>query len=153
MVKKKMSIAELTTLFRLLNGAKCDKMQYKERYALTKVLLSIQRKLKDYEELERETIKRLRPENYDRLAPLAAELAGMSEDKRAEAMKDAGYAEAAKVYAEYAAAVDQCLAAERMQEVEVEIGRLPEEWPERLFDSNPEWTVGQMAVVVNFIEN
>ena len=143
MIKKKLTIAELIVLFRLLNSAKCDKMQYKERYALTKVLLAVQRKLRDYEELERETAKRLRPECYDNVAPLMAELAGMSEAERVEAVKSPKYAEA----------VDECLASERTRQVEVEVEKMSDGWPERLFDSNPEWTVGQMAVVVDFIED
>lgn len=153
MIKKKLTIAELIVLFRLLNSAKCDKMQYKERYALTKVLLAVQRKLRDYEELERETAKRLRPECYDNVAPLMAELAGMSEAERAEAVKSPKYAEAAKAHSEYVSAVDECLSSERTRQVEVEVEKMSDGWPERLFDSNPEWTVGQMAVVVDFIED
>lgn len=151
-MKKKLNISKLLGLFRLLDNANADKLEIKERYALAKLLLAIHKRLSDYEELEQETIKRLRPADRDETEILMAELRAMTEEQRTEAAREQKYAEAIRKEREYTAAVDECLIPERLKETEVEFEQLSEGWLERLIDSNPDWKVGQMAAAMEFME-
>lgn len=150
--KKKIAIAKLVVLLGLLDNAKGEKLRPKERYALGKLVIAVRKGLNDYEELEKETVKRLRPENHDETEALINELRGMEEDKRLEALQEEKFAEAVKKQNEYNSAINECLAPERMKEVEVEIEAQSPEWRDRLLESNPGWTGGQLALLVNLIE-
>lgn len=151
-MKKELNIGKLIGLFRLLDNAKADKLEMKERYALAKLLLAIHKRLVDYEALEQETVKRLRPADRDETEALMAELRAMTDQQRAESAGEQKYAEAIRKDRDYIAAVDECLLAERLKLTEIEFEQLPEGWMERLIDSNPDWKVGQMAAVMELME-
>lgn len=150
--KKKIAIAKLVLTLEILSNAKGEKLRPKERFALGKLILSARKPLRDYEELEKETVKRLRPENHDETEALINELRGMEEGKRLEALQEEKFAEAVKKQNEYNSAINECLAPERMKEVEVEIEAQSPEWRDRLLESNPKWTGGQLAMLVDLIE-
>lgn len=150
--KKKTTIAKLVLVLGILNNAKGEKLRPKERFALGKLILGARKPLRDYDELEKETVKRLRPENHDETEALINELSGMEEGKRLEALHEEKFAEAVRAQNEYNAAINECLAPERMKEVEVEIEAQSPEWRDRLLESNPEWTGGQLALLVDLIE-
>lgn len=150
--KKKTTIAKLVLVLGVLNNAKGEKLRPKERFALGKLILSARKPLHDYEALEQEALKRLRPEDFDATEAIINELSGMEEGKRLEALQEEKFAEAVRAQNEYNAAINECLAPERMKEVEVEIEAQSPEWRDRLLESNPEWTGGQLALLVDLIE-
>lgn len=150
--KKKFSIARLVLIVGILSNAKGEKLRPKERFALGKLILAARKPLSDYEALEQEAIKRLRPEGFDETEALINELSAMEGSKRLEVLQDPKFAEAVKAQNEYDAAINECLAPERMKEVEVEIEAQSPEWRDRLLESNPGWTGGQLALLVDLIE-
>lgn len=151
-IKKKISIAELLATFHQLDNANGEKLRPKERFALGKLVIAVQKPLRDYQVLEEETIKRLKPENFNEIAALLNELDGMEKQERAEALKEQKYMDAIKENDQYNAAVNECLIPERIKMLEVEVEAQSPEWRDRLLESNPGWTGGQLALLVNLIE-
>lgn len=150
--KKKFPITKLILILGILNNAKGEKLRPKERFALGKIILAARKPLSDYEALEQEALKRLRPDDFDETEALINELNAMDKGKRLEALQEEKFAEAVRAQNEYNAAINECLEPERMKEVEVEIEAQSPEWRDRLLESNPEWTGGQLALLVDLIE-
>lgn len=146
--KKSLKITDLVIVFGLLNQAKANELNAKERYALAKLFCTIRKCLSDYETLEKETFKRLRPEVYDEVERILS-----LPERQEEFIQNGKYAEAMALRNEYFAAVNKCLEPEREKLIEVEFEKLPQGWSERLFASNPDWTIGHMASLVNLLED
>ena len=140
----KTTTAKVANVYPLLDKAKYTKMENADRKALIKAMRPLKKVSADFRE---DAIKRLRPENFDKIAELIDKFNTLPQEERKVAIADPEYQKAFKVNGEYNTAINDCLSEEFDKEIELDFTPLTEDAVDRLLDSNTDWTVGQAMAV------
>ena len=143
----KTTIEKVANVYPLLDKAKYTKMENADRKALIKAMRPMKKTAADFNDFREDAIKRLRPENFDKIAELIDKFNTLSQEERKAAIADPEYQKALKVNGEYNTAINDCLSEEFDKEIELDFTPLTEDAVDRLLDSNTDWTIGQAMAV------
>lgn len=128
-MKKTVKTEILVMAAAVLAQVKIDKMQDKEKFALIRATRPVKKVAEEYQELRKDALERLKPDDYDAL--LAKE----------QAEQEFTPDEADRVR-KYNADVEECVNAALAKEVELEFDPLTEDGVLNLSASNPEMPLG-----------
>lgn len=143
----KTTTANVANIYPILDKAKYSKMDNADRKALIKAMRPMKKVAEEYNDFREGAVKRLRPENFDKVAELIDRFNSLSQEERKAAIADPEYQEAFKVNGEYNNAINDCLKDEFDKEIELDFTPLTEDAVDRLLDSNTDWTLGLAMAV------
>lgn len=143
----KTTVEKVANIYPLLDKAKYTKMDNADRKALIKAMRPMKKTATEFNDFRDEAIKRLRPENFDKVAELIDKFNSLPQEERKQAIADPEYQEAFKANGEYNNAINDCLKEEFDKEIELDFTPLTEEAVDKLLDSNTDWTLGQAMAV------
>lgn len=142
-MKKTIKMWRMIALYGILDAAKYTKMDSAARTLLIRAMCPMRRMTNDYNEFREDAVKRLRPDNYDKVAGLVQRFAAMDAEAQKTAIAESPYKEALKANYEFNTALNGCMAEENEKEVDLDFAPLTDAAFDALCDSNPDWTLGQ----------
>lgn len=137
--KKVLKLAVIIAAFAVLAKAKYAKCKTDEQIAGVRAFMALRPIVEKYEQDRKEAHERLKPENFAELE---------EQTQRWDELTGAEKAENNRQAAIYNDKVNKFIEAELDREIEVETCTMNEESLGRLMASNPDWTMGETAAVI-----
>lgn len=143
-MKKTLKTIDIVNAYNKIKGAKLNKMEDKDKFALIRISKKLKAVATDYEGFDADARERLKPEDFDAMAEklqnrqrleAAGHLAETDEEK-AEVMELNVY------FGKFQKAVDECVKPEKEKEVELEYEALSEDAFGAFLTSN-DFTIGE----------
>ena len=142
MEKKKMKTLDAVSAYNTLAGAKLNKLEDAEKFAVVRSLIGLKPVKTAFDDMVKDAYEKLKGDDHDEMQRKADDWNAKYQGKNAPAPDEAALAER-RVLNEYFEAyrkrVDDCIRPASEKAVEVEVELLSQEAFGRLLASNPEW--------------
>lgn len=142
-MKKTVKNKIIQDVYKTLDSAKIDRLKTSDRRAVFGVIYPMKRIAQEYEDYQREAAKRLMPANYQEIIQVVNEFCEMSNEDRADALKQPRFESALKENYLFNQEMNKCMSEYLDKDAELEFTPLADEVFDAMCDCNPNWTLGQ----------
>ena len=149
-----MKTIDITNVYNVLNTAKLNKMEDKDKFTVIRALRQLKPVRQGYEEAVKDAQERLKPEGWDELQKRAADWNATHRDKKLADLAPEEREELEGInaaYRDYAAKVEGCVKDLAEKEVEASYARLTEDAFGKLLEGNPDWEAGTVMLLMDVL--
>lgn len=149
-----MKTIDITNAYNVLNNAKPNKMEDKDKFALIRALRQLKPVAKDYEEAVKDAQERLKPEGWEEVQKRAADWNARHKGQKVADLTPEERDELEGInaaYRDYTAKVEECVRDLAEKEVAASYARLTEDAFGKLLEGNPDWDAGTVMLLMDVL--